>query len=300
MSDIFRHFSSEVFNTESTLPEFLSALDTSNKYKTTVTNILTKHYEEVRNRSDNIIQYASSKKKLKELVTKHNDEIFSFLKSEEKLPGVISNAETIFRKYGQDVPVLKGDTAKHIVRDLNLDVSLNTTVKEFDDGLKKINGTTLTDFIKQLRWIFTEYKTVGDEILALEINLYKKLESLDKLSEKLPLMMNLGQNEALPELMSAFTKYADTTFTNSHIDEDYKQLVQAYKKWNICRQIVALQSIVKAPIQEPTCSICLIEGVTHAIVPCGHTFCSICSKKQNTTCYICRGIIRERIKLYFT
>jgi len=37
-----------------------------------------------------------------------------------------------------------------------------------------------------------------------------------------------------------------------------------------------------------------------AIVPCGHTFCGGCAKKQNTNCYICRGQIRERIKLYFT
>jgi hypothetical protein len=73
-----------------------------------------------------------------------------------------------------------------------------------------------------------------------------------------------------------------------------------YKKWNICRQIISLQNSIKEKNNEPQCAICLSEPISYTIVPCGHTFCSVCSKKQNTTCYICRGIIRERVKLFFT
>ena len=45
------------------------------------------------------------------------------------------------------------------------------------------------------------------------------------------------------------------------------------------------------------CSICLDNTISHCCVPCGHTYCSDCIKKTNN-CYICRGIIQNKIKLY--
>ncbi|NBP57196.1 hypothetical protein EBU71_11820, partial [bacterium] len=107
-------------------------------------------------------------------------------------------------------------------------------------------------------------------------------------------------NEVLPELIDSFSKYATKIYESSQFEENYKELVEAYKKWNICRQIISNQLLLKSEKSEPQCSICLLEPVSSVIVPCGHTFCTNCSKKQNTTCFICRGKIRERVKLYFT
>ena len=49
------------------------------KFKTTVTNILSNHCCEIKTMSDDIQPISISKKKLKELITKHNNEIFSFM-----------------------------------------------------------------------------------------------------------------------------------------------------------------------------------------------------------------------------
>ena len=46
------------------------------------------------------------------------------------------------------------------------------------------------------------------------------------------------------------------------------------------------------------CSICLDNTISHCCVPCGHIYCYDCIKKTNN-CYICRSIIRNKIKLYF-
>ena len=45
------------------------------------------------------------------------------------------------------------------------------------------------------------------------------------------------------------------------------------------------------------CSICLDNIISYCCSPCGHTYCNDCIDKTNN-CYICRGIIRNKIKLF--
>jgi len=290
---------------EDSIPDLSLESAAAGKFKTSVTNILSKHCSEVKNASGDIVQSALglSKKKLKDLVHKHNNEIFSFMARPDRTPSVMGIAESIFRRYNHDIPSIKGSHAYNVIRDLNLDTTMNEVVAEFDEGLKKQKteeDTGLQAFMKQLRWMFHQYKQIGEDVLRLETVLYQKLDHLDKLNHRIPVITNLVPNDTLPALMDAFSAYAESVYQTTKIEDDYISLVEAYKKWNICRQIVSLQTILKNDIHEPQCSICLIEPVSFVIVPCGHTFCSICSKKQNTTCYICRGTIKERVKLYFT
>jgi hypothetical protein len=289
---------------EDSMPD-MSLSSHPGKFKTSVSTILSKHCSEVKNVSDEMVQSAIgiSKKKLKDLVVKHNNELFSFMVRPDRTPSVMGIAESIFRKYNHEVPLIRGNHPNAVVRDLNLDVSMNEVVEEFDRGLSKQiekGDSSLQGFMNQLRWMFQQYKNIGEDVLGLETVVYQKLDHLDKLHQRIPLMTNLMANDVLPELMDTFSKYAESVYQETKIEEDYKKLVEAYKKWNVCRQIISLQHVLKNEAHEPQCSICLIEPVSFVIVPCGHTFCSTCSKKQNTTCYICRGTIRERVKLYFT
>lgn len=280
------------------------------KYTTTVTNILSKHCSEVKNASDEIVQssISVSKKKLKELITKHNNEIFAFMGRPDKTPHMIGLAETIFRRYGQDIPTtIKGfnnTTNTNILKDLNLDVSMSNLTTEFNEELKKLHIADeeggLNLFLKQIRWVGNQYKVIGEEVLRLETTLFEILDLLDKLHNRIPVITSLKSNEVLPELIDTFSKYTDSIFKSTKIEENYKELVEAYKKWNVCRQIVAFQHNFKTDNNCPQCIICLTDPISTAIVPCGHTFCNNCVKKQNTTCYVCRGMIRERVKLYFS
>lgn len=277
-------------------------LDHIGKYKSTVGHILAKHCSDIKDQSEDIIYNvsATSKKKLKDLIVKHNNEIFSFMMCPDKVPKSLGVAETIFKRYGVETPLIKGTHPKLFLKDLNLDNSIEPIIDEFDEKLKKMKGNNgLADFMKQMQWMYFQYKHIGEEVLRLETTLYEKIERLDKLHEKIPLITQLDTNDALPELIQSFTKYAQRIYEASHFEENYKDLVLAYKKWNICRQVVSVQGVIHHTT-EPQCTICLIEPISSAIVPCGHTFCSSCSKKQNTMCYICRGQIRERIKLYMT
>jgi len=290
------------------IPELSLDATPSAKFKNSITNLLSNHCSEIKHESDNIIQsmISLSKRKLKETVYRHNNEFFSFMSQPDRAPTIIGIAESIFRKYNHDVPILRGgqgNQANMTIQDLNMDVSLNETVADFDKKLSewKQEDRGLHVFMKQLDWIIQQYKNIGDQVLHLETKLYKKVEQLDTLHSRIPTIMSLSDNEVLPDLVGTFIKYAESVYANSQIEEDYKKLLEAYKKWNICRQIVSYHTICKQDRQQdPPCSICMVEPISFAIVPCGHTFCSNCCKKHNTTCHICRGVIREKVKLFFT
>ena len=47
------------------------------------------------------------------------------------------------------------------------------------------------------------------------------------------------------------------------------------------------------------CSVCMNDGVSTAFIPCGHTFCTVCSNKTIHSCYFCRAKIQSKLKLYF-
>jgi hypothetical protein len=284
------------------LPELIE--DTQHgKIKSTMTTIFSKHGMEIKSAAEDATQLLihTSKKKLKDLISKHNNELFTFMMHPEKLPSILHVAEAIFRKYGQDAPTIKGHTTQQFLKDLNLNMTLEPIIVYFDEGLKSLKGEgTLQDFMKQFRWIMHQYRNIGEEVLRLETLLFQKIESLDKIQHRVPLINGLAENDALPELISAFSNYATHVYTSCHFEETYKQLVEEYKKWNICRQLVTMPTMMTQMKTEPHCSICLLESISYAMVPCGHTYCGNCSKKQNTTCFMCRTQIRERVKLFFT
>jgi hypothetical protein len=242
-----------------------------------------------------------AKKKLKDLIAKHNNELFSFMENPDKSPNILGTAETIFRRYGHELPSIRGTNRNAMLKELHLNADVDGALAEFNEGLKKNmeSGGGIEDFVRQMRWLVTQYKNKGEEVLRLETNLFQKIDMLDKVNSRLPMITSLAQNDELGNVIDAFSKYAESVYHSSHFEENYKDLIQAYKKWNVCRQIMTVPLMMRQESTEPQCSICLLEPISNVIVPCGHTFCGVCSKKQNTTCYICRGPIRERVKLFF-
>lgn len=270
-------------------------------YSSTVQNIFSRQCSEIRTASESLIApiHTVSRKRLKEIVTKQNNELFKFLQRPDRTPHPNGIAEAIFRRYGHDIPSLHRNT-QPISRDLNLDCSMEKTIHDLNEQLAKHGGSTAENLTLQLKWVFTQYKNLGEEILRIETILAQKIEVLDKLHQRIPIISSLSSNDALSDLMDSFSKYLEKAFQDSKFEETYYSLVEHYKKWAYMREIISLQQALSdSSSSEPTCSICLVDGVSHVIVPCGHTFCTGCSRKMNLTCYICRGTIREKIKLFF-
>jgi len=283
----------------------------SSSYTNVMQNVLTRHASEIRTNTDAVMQplHQVARKRVRELITKHNQLLLQFLVPDPSAIGpakqtavMIKSAEDIFHRFGRDLPIGERISSQ-ISQELNVDCSMNGVLEELDGVMMKSCPSGLSpmlQMVQQVKWAFQQYKTVGDEVMRLEALLTQKTGVLDKLAERQNLVLNLKTNDALPALMDAFGTYMGQIFEESHFETTYKELAAAYKKWNVLRDIISLHQSVNTEIREPLCSICLSEPVTHTVAPCGHTFCTGCVRRLNINCYLCRGSVRERIKLFFT
>ena len=286
-------------------------------YTTTVQNILNRHNTEIRSNTEPIIQplHQVSRKRLRELVQRHNNELFKFLERPDtteggvarteggvaRTPNSLGIAESLFRKFGQEPPTVTR-TVPPISRELMLDTSMNQVVTELDTTMAKDTNVpgTLQTLTTHMKWAFNQYKMAGEEVMRLEALLNQKTEILDKHHSRLNAMMTLKNNEALPALLDAFHGYSTEIFKEANFETTYKELAEAYKKWNILRELITFQNVTSPDLKEPLCAICLVDPVSHTVVPCGHTYCTSCVRRINVSCYLCRGPVRERVKLFFT
>lgn len=279
------------------------------RYTTPLNAIYQRHVTDIRSAAADTIPLSQTqiRKKLKELVTRHNNELFGFLNTEGT--SNTSFAETIFRKYGiESTPANRHYTPGSISREFGLDTSMNEVLKEINEDFRKmydisgeashIDPTSIQSFLYGMRWLISEYRLAGDEVSKLESQLNQRLGTLDRIHKKINALQQLPENDALDNVYEAFQKYLDCAFKDANIEDTYKELATAYKKWSLLREIIAVQQIFEPKPADPICSICIIEPISHTIGPCGHTFCASCIKKMNTTCYICRGQIKDRIRLF--
>jgi len=298
--DPYGQFASANHDTEDSGPlDFGFFAGPTSPYTTTTQNILNRQASDIRAAVDVTMAplHQVARKRVRELITKHNNQLLQFL-----IPGsegtLIRSAEDIFTKFGRETY----GSARPLSKDLVVDCSLNAVMEEIDAAMSKACTATSPTLllVQQVKWAFQQYKIVGEEVLRLEALLAQKTGVLDKLAERQNLVLNLKANDALPALMEAFGTYMGEIFEESNFETTYKELVEAYKKWNVLRDIISLHQSVSADLKEPLCAICLTEPVTHAVAPCGHTFCTGCVRRLNIACYLCRGSVRERVKLFFT
>ena len=299
----------------------------NNNYNMVVQNVTAAGLAGLKTATDNFLQplHVISRKRLREIISQGNNSLFGFLKRPDKTPTFGANSQAgqqfgdfLLKKYGAEIGNLKylhSGKEQNFLKDINIDVSIKDCLAKIGDGLasRGESGNTVAQFIQQIRWISDELRQVSDNIMRLESLLQKKMDALDCISSRTAFLSGLKPNNNLPGLLDTFGAYCEEAYKANKIEEDFKELIESYKKWIILKDIVSLQKTVDqacssgtsasgSPVThaEPLCTICLTEGVSHAVVPCGHTFCQGCVKKQTLTCYICRGSIRDRIKIFLT
>jgi hypothetical protein len=148
--------------------------------------------------------------------------------------------------------------------------------------------------------LFEMYKTTGEQVLECENQIKLLLDKMTAIQSRVTIVMELQSNDALPSVTDALEKYLEVAFRDLRIEDQYKRLLYLYQKHIALRDTIQLFRAGSQTHTEPICPICLQESVTSAITPCGHTFCSGCARRMSTECYLCRGKIRERVKLFFS
>lgn len=272
----------------------------STPYQTTLNNVLARTLQEHRETYPAPQPNPGSwKKKMREFLMTKNEDLVGFLS--KKLPdtSTVSKVEAFMRKYGRsDFP---GNNPQYRERFLDLSgEDAESYMVSLNQKLAEQGKSNYIELMNQVRYLFEQYRDVGNRILTLDGQLRAKLEILDKLTTKVMGFGNLPQNSAFEPMLEASKAYISEVFEANKVEETYTELVRLHKKFYYLRDALQFLWTFEGAQREPLCSICFNEAIQFAIVPCGHTFCGTCVKRQMMNCCICRGSVREKLKLFLT
>ena len=236
------------------------------------------------------------RKHLREMMVKQNETVLAFLVRPAVEHSIIGPVEGLLRRYAirQDVDTNSIRTFRDIC-----DLSGSTIQEELAACVAKKGSSTVSEIKAQVNALIEFYKETGERLLDAENQLKARVEKMDKIQKRVATVIDLQTNEATPDLIASLEKYLTVSFRDMEIEYQYKAIVKLYQKHIALREAIQLFKVSHVT-QEPLCPICLHDSIATAISPCGHTFCSTCAKRMATECGVCRGRIRDRLKLFFT
>jgi len=265
-------------------------------------SILTRHMKESAIHTNPPVVW---RKRLREMMTQQTEKLLLFLARPAAEHSIIGPVEAILRKYAirQEVDVSAIKSCSQVIFDISgstgsSGMPLTSVADEVADALATKGISSLTQIKEQVNVLAEMYVKTGQQLLEEENRLKICLEKMDKVQKRVTNIMDLQDNEATPELIASLEKYLMVTFRESDIEETYKRVIRLYQRHLYLRDAIQVFKATKES-HEPLCAICLEEPIGTAISPCGHTFCSGCAKKMVNECGMCRGRIRDRLKLYF-
>jgi hypothetical protein len=278
----------------------ISIGESSGKITPAVQNLILRHTLEIQGKSD--ISLSTSgvnnvnqlRRKLRDFYTKEQQGLFNYLEQNTISVPTISAYNTIIKRFGRpDFSVTNSS-----LRDLKVDISGETVLTEINERL----GMDLATFTAGMGRFMGLLKDVTDEIMKTEDELRIRLDAIDKLTKNVQSVLTLNSANPVYETMIACTEtYIKEAIRQNSIEDVYKSVITAYKKLALLKEgFLGARIISSAGANEPLCSVCISEPVGYCVAPCGHTFCQTCSRRQTMQCFICRGQIRERVKLYFS
>jgi hypothetical protein len=236
------------------------------------------------------------RKHLREMMVKQNETVLAFLVRPSTEHGIIGPVEAILRRYA-----IRQDVDQNSIRTFRdiCDLSGSTIQDEIAACVAAKGSSTVSEIKTQVNALIEFYKETGNKLMDAENQLKLRVERLDKIQKRVATVIDLQTNEATPELVASLEKYLAVSFRDMEIESQYKAIIQLYQKHIALREAIQLFKTSHVT-QEPLCPICLHDAIGTAISPCGHTFCSTCAKRMATECGVCRGRIRDRLKLFFT
>jgi len=267
-------------------------------YTNALNAMITKHKEELRTKAATALQIGIAwNKHMREFISVKNTELLNFLKMPVDLHPVMGPGDVLLRRFGNPQVHPNHPSVKEFVLDGS---GADVAVTEISAALDAVRGDGgIKGLVAQTKFLYEKYQEAAQEALKQQGALKMKLEKLDKIQKKLSVLFDVDVNEQFGPLMEATEGYLKKVFQDNQIEEEYKKLVEAYRRFAAMRDIVVMMRTSETRESEPMCSICLHEPVTYAFAPCGHTYCASCMRQQSNVCFMCRGAIKDRVKLYF-
>ena len=159
----------------------------------------------------------------------------------------------------------------------------------------RARDTSINKWTSISRNLLDYMRDVGDELIRIDQKLRNECSLLDSVVEKVHQIIDLPKVE-LDGFECMMEAYIEKQFEHHPIRDIYWDYIYTLQKYTALRDILIPQRV--ANTSEPTCSICMTEPVVMAMIPCGHTFCTNCSKRT-ILCHVCRQTVTNRLRVFF-
>jgi hypothetical protein len=269
---------------------------TTPSYTMTLNSIIERNIENIEQTVPKSIDW---RKRFRDFLSAKNTELLDFLNVTLSSHPTIGKGDAIIRTFGASI--ITAQNSK-ILQNIIFDISGTKTIfeeinKDFKD--LPITEDPISEFRTKIQYIYEQYRKTGDEILNYERLLKTKLEIFDGIHKNIINLLELDPTSCTEELKELSQKYMAEIFEKHRIQTTYNELIGSYQRFIVLREIISMMRVTNSNENEPLCTICLERPVSHCVVPCGHTYCETCLKRQSTSCFMCRTPVRERVRVYF-
>ena len=159
----------------------------------------------------------------------------------------------------------------------------------------KEGETAIQKWISVSRHLIDYMRDTGDELIRLDQRLQSECQRIDQITDKISQLLALP-NPELDGFQEMMETYIEKQFKTTNLESHYWDYIFTLQKYSLLRDILIPQ---RTNIQsDPLCCICMTEPIVIAFGPCGHTFCTNCSKRT-AVCHICRQPVTSRLRVYF-
>lgn len=152
----------------------------------------------------------------------------------------------------------------------------------------------------KLHEVFERYLEIIPKLFESDRLLKESLDTFTFLETKINQFLNFETHDTSDDMILSFSNYLLKQFNNLDLKSRFNEFIFLYREFGSLRKVIGFRKIVDENYANPPCGICLNDTVSHALVPCGHTFCLGCATRQRLHCFICRSGIDSRLKLYFS
>lgn len=287
------------FETTEEYPGFFAErLPGSEGIQDIVSQSLTRHIDE---KNDMFRLATGWKKGLREMMVTQTESVLEFLVKPSSEQAILGKVESLLQKYSLRKEVDHSSIktlgelleTSPVIDDPELNMDVNTI-------MEKKGWPSLQDLRSQTSYLINLYKELGNKILEYENQLKLRLDKIDLLHKQVTSILQLKVNDATEGLVSGMTTYIQKEVQEYNIEFYYKSLIFMYKRHLQLRDSIQLFTVGSSLPSEPVCAICLTDSISHTIVPCGHTFCTLCCRRMVHECSICRSKIQNRMKIYIS
>lgn len=264
----------------------------------TISNLALYHISDKANKSQESRVW---RRKVREIIQSHQEQILQFFVKPIPVDHTLNVATQLLIRYGKMYPMY--DPSRHppkLLRDYIVDISSNglDSLNEYIDGLMKarVKDTPSARLISISKNLLDYMRDVGEELIRIDDKLKKECLHVDSIVEKVSHLIDLP-NPEIDGFEAMMELYIEKQFAKHPIHAVYWDYIYTLQKYSALRDILIPQRIVNT--SEPICCICMTEPIVMAMIPCGHTFCTNCSKRT-TICHVCRQGVTNRLRLFFS